>query len=89
MTDMEFLDLQNPEDLETIRVRSMCTEICPALSHDAYQDIRILSDAEEEEYPVLLTFVGIETQYEVSCVCFRARRISQIQVSFILRKLDL
>jgi hypothetical protein len=79
--------LQNPPDLE--KVRGLHSEICPASSHDAYPAVRIkaevLSDAEEEEYPVPLTFVEIKAEPEVSCGSVRL--ISQIQVSLIIRTL--
>jgi hypothetical protein len=57
-------------DLE--KVRSLHSEICPASSHNTYPAVSIkaevFSDAEEEEYPEPLTFVGIEAEPEVSCV---------------------
>jgi uncharacterized Zn-finger protein len=44
----------------------------PASSQDAYQAIsvkaEILSDAEEKEFPHPITFLGIKTEPEVSCV---------------------
>jgi hypothetical protein len=50
----------------------MHSEICPASSHDAYPALSIkaevFSDAEEEEYPVPLTYVGIKAEPAVSCV---------------------
>jgi hypothetical protein len=58
--------LQNPN------VRGLCTEMCPASSHDAYQDIgikaEVLSDVEEEEDPVPITFPEVKAEPEVSCV---------------------
>jgi hypothetical protein len=61
--------LQNLTDSEN--VQSLCTEMCPASSHDAYQAINIkaevLSDAEEED-PHAKTFPGIKAEPEVSCV---------------------
>jgi hypothetical protein len=77
--------LQNLADLE--EVRGPCSEICPAFSCDVYQAITIkaevFSDAEEEEYPVPITFPGIKAEPEVSCVS--VRWISQIQVSLVLQ----
>jgi hypothetical protein len=44
----------------------------PVASCDTYQTLsikaKVFSDAEEEEYPVPLTFVGIKAEPEVSCV---------------------
>jgi hypothetical protein len=61
--------LQNSGDLDT--VRGLRSEICPA-SHDAYPAVimktEVPSDAEEEECPLPLTFVGIKAEPEVSCV---------------------
>jgi hypothetical protein len=77
--------LQNLADLEEGQGR--CSEICPVSSHDAYEAISIkaeeLSDAEEGEYPVPITFPGINAKPEVSCIS--VRWISQIQVSCVLR----
>jgi hypothetical protein len=48
------------------------TDFQETSSHDAYPAVRIeadiSSDAEEEESPVPLTFVGIKTEPEVSCI---------------------
>jgi hypothetical protein len=70
--------LQNLADSE--KVQGLCSEICPVSSHDAYQAVRIkaemFSDAEEEEYPIPITFSGIKVEPEVSCVS--VRWISQI-----------
>jgi hypothetical protein len=53
------------------KVRSLHSEIPPA-SHDTYPAVSIkaevFSDAEEEECPVPLTFVGIKAEPEVSYV---------------------
>jgi hypothetical protein len=78
--------LQIATDLENVRV--FCTEMCPASSQDAYQDISIkaevLSDVEEEEDPLAITFSGgIKAEPEVSCVYVRP--ISQIQTFLVLR----
>jgi hypothetical protein len=68
-----FVVLQNLTDLE--KVRDMCSEMCPASSCDAYQAVAIkaevFSNAEEEEYPVRITFPGIKAEPEVSCVSVR------------------
>jgi hypothetical protein len=79
--------LQNPTDLE--KVQGLPSEICPASSHDAYPAVsikaEIFSDAEEEEYPVPLTFVGIKVEPEVSCVSqCPCCAIPQAQVSLVL-----
>jgi hypothetical protein len=62
--------LQNLTDLE--KARSPHREICPASTDDAYQPISIkaekLSDAEDDEDPAPMTFVGIKAEPEVSCV---------------------
>jgi hypothetical protein len=70
--------LQNPTDSEN--VQGLCSEICPASSHAAYEAVSIkaevlsdikaeeLSDAEEEDYPVPVTLPGIKTEPEVSRV---------------------
>jgi hypothetical protein len=74
-----FVVLQNLADL--VKVRSMRSEICRASSHDAYQAIstktEVFSYAEEEEYPVPITFPRIKAEPEVSCVS--VTWISQIQ----------
>jgi hypothetical protein len=73
-----FVVLQNLADLE--EGHGLCSEICPASSSDAYQAVttktEVFSDAEEEEYPVPITFPGINAEPEVSCVS--VRWISQI-----------
>jgi hypothetical protein len=77
-----FDALQNLADLD--KVRGLCNDICPASSRDAYQAVSIkaevFGDAEDEEYPVRTTFLGIKAETEVSCVS--VRWISQIQVCF-------
>ncbi|XP_033607406.1 zinc finger protein 782-like [Cryptotermes secundus] len=64
MLDMALFVSQNPRDSEN--VRDLCTEICSAPSHDAYEAISIkaevLSDGEEEEYPVPVTYPGIKAE---------------------------
>jgi hypothetical protein len=68
-----FIVLQNLVDLE--KVQGLCGEMCPASSHDVYQAIsvksEVFSDAEEEKYPVLISFPGIKAEPEVSCVSVR------------------
>jgi hypothetical protein len=80
-----FVVLQNLADLE--KGQGLCSEICPASSHDAYEAISIkaevFSDAEGEEYPVPIKFPGIKAEPEVSCIS--VRWISQVQVSLVLR----
>jgi hypothetical protein len=82
-----FLVLQNIVDLE--KVQGLCSETYPASSRDVYQVVSIkaevFSDAEKEEYPVPITFPGIEAKPEVSCVS--VRWISQIWVSLVLQTL--
>jgi hypothetical protein len=62
--------LQDLTDLE--KVRSPHREICPASTDKAYQAISIkaekLSDAEDEDDPVPVTFPVINLEPEVSCV---------------------
>jgi hypothetical protein len=54
------------------KVRGACGEMYPGTCPDAYQPISIkvekLSDAEQEEYPLPITFPGIMGEPEVSCV---------------------
>jgi hypothetical protein len=68
---MGLIVLQNPTDFEM--VPGLCAEKCPASSDDTYPAISIkdevLSDAEEEKYPVPITFVKIKAEPEVSWVC--------------------
>jgi hypothetical protein len=75
MTDAALLVLQNAADLESIHVRGLCGEICPASSRDAYQAVSIKtevpSDAEVEEDPLAIPFSGIKAEPEVSCVPVR------------------
>jgi hypothetical protein len=81
---IEFV-LQNLADLE--KGQGLCSEMCPASSCDGYQAVAIkaevFSNAEEEEYPVRITFPRIKAEPEVSCVSIRW--ISQIQISLVLR----
>jgi hypothetical protein len=61
--------LQNPTDSEN--AQSLCTETCPASSHDAYQAITIKAEvlsAVEEEDPLAVPFPEIKAEPEVSCV---------------------
>jgi hypothetical protein len=68
-----FVVLQNLADLE--KVRSLCSEMYPASSCDGYHAVtvkaEVFSDAEEEEYPVPITYPGIKAKPEVSCVSIR------------------
>jgi hypothetical protein len=70
MIDMGLAVLQNPTDFEN--VQGLCTEKFPASSDYTYPAIRIkdevLPDAEEEKYPVPVTFVEIKGEPEVSCL---------------------
>jgi hypothetical protein len=70
MIDMALVVLQNPADSE--KLQGPCGEMSPGSSQDAYEAIsvksEVLSDAEEEEHPFPLTFVGIKAEPEVSCV---------------------
>jgi hypothetical protein len=71
MMDAGLVVLQNVADSE--KERSLCSEMSPAASHDAYQAISIKSevpsDAEAEEDPLAITFpAGIKAEPEVSCV---------------------
>jgi hypothetical protein len=69
------------------KVPSVCSEICGESSRDAYQAVsikaKVLSDAEEENYPVPIIFPGIEAKPEVSCVSVRWSL--QIQVSLVYK----
>jgi hypothetical protein len=62
--------LQNLADSE--HVRSLCTEICSSVPHDVYKTISIkaelLSDVEEADDPVPITFPEIKAEPEVSYV---------------------
>jgi hypothetical protein len=79
------LFLQSLADLE--KAQGLCSEICPASSHVAYQSVSIkaevISDAEEEEYSALITIPRINAKPEVSCLS--VGWISQIQASLVLR----
>jgi hypothetical protein len=55
--------VQNLADLENIQC--LCSEVCPASSHDAYQAISIQTEIlsyAEEEYPVPITLPGIKPE---------------------------
>jgi hypothetical protein len=73
MNTIALVVLQNLADSE--EVQGLYSEICPASSCDAYQAITItaeaLSDAEEEEYPIAITFAEIKGEPEVSCLSVR------------------
>jgi hypothetical protein len=68
-----FVVSQNHTDLE--KVRSLCNKMYATSSCDGYQAVtvkaEVFSDAEEEEYPVRKTFLGIKAEPEVSCVSIR------------------
>jgi hypothetical protein len=70
MTDAALLVLQNLTDSE--EERSLCSEMSPASSEDAFQTISVKaevpSDVEAEEDPDPVTFLGIKAEPEVSCV---------------------
>jgi hypothetical protein len=68
MNIMALVVLQNLANSE--KAQGMCSEIRPPSSCDAYQAVTIkaevFSDAEEEEYPILIPFAGIKAEPEVS-----------------------
>jgi hypothetical protein len=70
MIDTTLVVLQDLIDSD--KLQGLCSEMSPASSQDAYEATRVkaevLSDAEEEEHPVPLTFAGIKTEPEVSCL---------------------
>jgi hypothetical protein len=70
MLDAALVALQNLTDSE--KERSLCREMSPASSQDAYQTIRVkaevLSDAEAEEDHLAKTIPGMKAEPEVSCV---------------------
>lgn len=68
MTDAIFLDLQNPLDLESVQVLALCGEMCHAAFQDAYQAVSVKTEVSSEKDPLALTFPGIKTEPEVSCV---------------------
>jgi hypothetical protein len=53
-------------------VQGLCTEVCPASSHDICQSLSIkaevLSGEEEEEDPLAISFPEIKAEPEVSYV---------------------
>jgi hypothetical protein len=69
MIDIASVVLQNLTDSEEVQGR--CSETCPTISHELYLPISIkaevLSDVEEEEDPLAITFSGIKAEPEVSC----------------------
>jgi hypothetical protein len=71
MTDMGPVVLQNCIDLEKDPL-GLCSETCPSSSHDADQDMNMkvkeVSDLEEEEDSVPITFPGIKAEREVSYI---------------------
>jgi hypothetical protein len=70
MIDTALFVSQNLADSE--EGQSLCSEIRPASSHDACHAKSIkaeeVCDAEEEKYPVPVTFERIKAEPEVSCV---------------------
>jgi hypothetical protein len=69
MTDKGLLVLQDCAHSQE-DVPDSCTETCPASSHDANKAINIkvevVSDVEEEENPVPISFPGIKAEQAVS-----------------------
>jgi hypothetical protein len=79
-----YVVLQNLADLE--KIRGLCSEMCPAISYDAYQAVTIKAEVfsdTEEEYPFRIAVPGIKAEPEVSCVSIRW--ISQIQVTLHIK----
>jgi hypothetical protein len=70
MIDAALVVLQNLADSE--KKRSLCSKISPESPQDSYQAIsvkaEVLSDAEAEEVPLVITFPGITAETQVSCV---------------------
>jgi hypothetical protein len=69
VTSKSMLTLQNSRDFE----KCMPGETYPTASHDASRAMNIkaedVSDAEVgEEHPVPMTFVGVKSEHEVSCM---------------------
>jgi hypothetical protein len=61
--------LQNSTDSEN--AQSLCAEMCPGSSHDAYQAITIKAEVlsvVKEEDPLGVPFPEIKAEPEVSCV---------------------
>jgi hypothetical protein len=71
MTYKSMLILQSCRDLEKC-VPVPCSETYATPSHNANQAVNIKveedSDIEVEEHPVPMTFVGIKSEHEVSCM---------------------
>jgi hypothetical protein len=70
MTDKGILVLQDcPHSQED--APGSCTETCPTSSHNIFQTINIkveeVSDVEEEEDPLPISFPVVEAEHEVSC----------------------
>jgi hypothetical protein len=69
MTDKGLLVLQDCSHSQE-DVPGTCTETCPASSHDAFHAVNIkvevVSDVEEEENPVPISFPGIKAEQAVS-----------------------
>jgi hypothetical protein len=70
MTDKGMLVLQDSAHSQE-DVPGSYAETCPACSNDAFRTISIkfeeVSDVEEEEDPVPISFPGIKAEHEVSC----------------------
>jgi hypothetical protein len=70
MTDKGMLVLQDYAHSQE-DVPSSCADTCPTSSHDAFQTINIkveeISDVEEEdEDPLLISFLGTKAEHAVS-----------------------
>jgi hypothetical protein len=73
MTDSDVLLLQNCMDLLKVEPGS-CSEACLTSSHDENRvtDVKVeegLNAEEDEVDPLLMPFIPVETEYEVSFVC--------------------
>jgi hypothetical protein len=71
MTDKGMLVLQNCVNFKE-DVAGLCSETCATSSHDAIQAINNIkdeevSDIEEEEDPVPISFPAMKPEAEVSC----------------------
>jgi hypothetical protein len=70
MIDAALVVLQNITNSE--REQSLCSEMSPATSNEACQvfsiQAEVLSDAEPEEDPDPIAYLGIKAEPEVSCV---------------------
>jgi NAD-dependent dihydropyrimidine dehydrogenase PreA subunit len=70
MTDKGMVVLQACMDSQKY-VSGSCIETCPASSYDVDHSINIkveeVSDVEEEEDPLQISFPGMEAEHAVSC----------------------